>query len=156
MLANRRDRSSGSRVLAGLKRVRQQGKKLGRPKVAPKVENAIRTHLSAGMGILKVAALVGVRSGTVLRVKRGMAVQFGRGRVTIVETVGKHNETGSARPSEPWTRRQRRESSRSRPATPVRKHLARQPYRELAVFADLALHRDRSAMLLRDDIVGDR
>jgi hypothetical protein len=52
------------------------GDKLGRPKVAPKVENAIRTHLSAGMGILKVAALVGVRSGTVLRVKREMAVQL--------------------------------------------------------------------------------
>jgi DNA invertase Pin-like site-specific DNA recombinase len=31
-----------SRVLAGLDRVRQQGKKLGRPKVSPKVENAIR------------------------------------------------------------------------------------------------------------------
>ena len=48
-----------SRVLAGLDRVRQQGKKLGRPKVSPKVENAIRTHLSAGNGILKVAAMVG-------------------------------------------------------------------------------------------------
>ena len=61
-----------SRVLAGLDRVRQQGKKLGRPKVSPKVENAIRTHLSAGNGILKVAALVGVGSGTVQRVKREM------------------------------------------------------------------------------------
>ena len=39
-------------------------------KVSPKVENAIRTHLSAGKGILKVAALVGVGSGTVQRVKR--------------------------------------------------------------------------------------
>ena len=37
-----------------------------------KVENAIRTHLSAGKGILKVAALVGVGSGTVQRVKREM------------------------------------------------------------------------------------
>ena len=61
-----------ARVLAGLDRVRQQGKKLGRPKVSPKVENAIRTHLSAGNGILKVAALVGVGSGTVQRVKREM------------------------------------------------------------------------------------
>jgi len=61
-----------ARVLAGLERVRQQGKRLGRPKVAPKVENAIRTHLSAGNGILKVAALVGVGSGTVQRVKREM------------------------------------------------------------------------------------
>jgi DNA invertase Pin-like site-specific DNA recombinase len=61
-----------ARVLAGLDRVRQQGKKLGRPKVSHKVENAIRTHLSAGKGILKVAALVGVGSGTVQRVKREM------------------------------------------------------------------------------------
>src|ERR1700692_3842254 len=65
-----------ARVLAGLERVRQQGKRLGRPKVAPKVENAIRTHLSAGKGILKVAALVGVGSGTVQRVKREMAEQL--------------------------------------------------------------------------------
>jgi DNA invertase Pin-like site-specific DNA recombinase len=63
-----------SRVLAGLDRVRQQGKKLGRPKVSPKVENTIRKHLEAGNGILKVAALVGVGSGTVQRVKREMAV----------------------------------------------------------------------------------
>jgi hypothetical protein len=41
--------------------------------VQPKVENAIRTHLSAGNGILKVAALVGCGSGTVQRVKREMA-----------------------------------------------------------------------------------
>jgi DNA invertase Pin-like site-specific DNA recombinase len=61
-----------SRVLAGLDRVRQQGKKLGRPKV----ENAIRNHLSAGNGILKVAALVGVGSGTVQRVKREMVEQL--------------------------------------------------------------------------------
>jgi DNA invertase Pin-like site-specific DNA recombinase len=65
-----------ARVLAGLDRVRQQGKTLGRPKVSAKVENAIRTHLSAGTGILKVAALVGVGSGTVQRVKREMAEQL--------------------------------------------------------------------------------
>jgi DNA invertase Pin-like site-specific DNA recombinase len=61
-----------ARVLAGLDRVRQQGKKLGRPKVSSKVENAIRTHLGAGNGILKVAAMVGVGSSTVQRVKREM------------------------------------------------------------------------------------
>src|ERR1700693_546166 len=60
----------------GLDRVRQQGKKLGRPKVSPKVGNAIRTHLSAGNGILKVAAMVGVGGGTVQRVKREMAGQL--------------------------------------------------------------------------------
>ena len=62
-----------SRVLAGLDRVRQQGKKLGRPKTSPKVHTPSGTHLSAGNGILKVAALVGVGSGTVQRVKREMA-----------------------------------------------------------------------------------
>jgi DNA invertase Pin-like site-specific DNA recombinase len=54
-------------------RVRQQGKRLGRPKVAAKVEDAIRTHLRAAHGILKVARMVGCGSGTVQRVKREMA-----------------------------------------------------------------------------------
>ena len=61
-----------ARVLAGRDRVRQQGKKLGRPKVSPNIENAIRAHLSAGNGILKVAALVGAGGGAVQRVKREM------------------------------------------------------------------------------------
>ena len=63
-----------SRVNAGLERVRVLGTKLGHPKkrVSPKIEEAIRSHLSAGNGILKVAALVGVGSGTVQRVKREM------------------------------------------------------------------------------------
>ena len=67
-----------SRVLAGLDRVRQQGKRLGRPKVSPKIEDAIRRHLSAGKGILKVAALVGCGSGTVQRVKREMAGEMAK------------------------------------------------------------------------------
>lgn len=64
------------RVLAGLERVRQQGKTLGRPKVAANVEQAIRTHLKAGNGILKVAKLVGCGSGTVQRVRREMAQEL--------------------------------------------------------------------------------
>jgi DNA invertase Pin-like site-specific DNA recombinase len=60
-----------NRVIAGLERVRQQGKKLGRPKVSTKVEEAIRAHLMAGNGILKVARTVGCGSGTVQRVKGG-------------------------------------------------------------------------------------
>jgi DNA invertase Pin-like site-specific DNA recombinase len=60
------------RVIAGLNRVRQQGKRLGRPKVPPKIEAAIRAHLNAGNGILKTAKLVGVGSGTVQRIKREM------------------------------------------------------------------------------------
>jgi DNA invertase Pin-like site-specific DNA recombinase len=67
------------RVMAGLDRVRQQGNKLGRPKVSPKVEHAIRKHLGAGNGILKVAALVRVGNGTVQRVKREMAEGMAKG-----------------------------------------------------------------------------
>jgi hypothetical protein len=37
-----------------------------------------------------------------------------------------------------------------------RLRLARQPHRELAVVADLAVYSDDAAMLLRDDVVGDR
>jgi DNA invertase Pin-like site-specific DNA recombinase len=63
-----------ARVVAGLNRVREQGiKRLGRPSVGRKVEAAIRQQLGAGHGILKVARLVGVGSGTVQRVKREMA-----------------------------------------------------------------------------------
>jgi DNA invertase Pin-like site-specific DNA recombinase len=64
------------RVKAGLERVRQQGVRLGRPKVSSKVEDAIRRHLRAGNGILKVARMVGCGSGTVQRVKREMAEQL--------------------------------------------------------------------------------
>jgi DNA invertase Pin-like site-specific DNA recombinase len=60
-----------SRVLAGLDRVRAEGKKtLGRPPVGRKVEEAIRQQLGAGHGILKVAKIVGCGSGTVQRVKK--------------------------------------------------------------------------------------
>jgi DNA invertase Pin-like site-specific DNA recombinase len=63
-----------ARVIAGLNRVREQGiKKLGRPSVGRKVEAAIRQQLGAGHGILKVAKIVGVGSGTVQRVRREMA-----------------------------------------------------------------------------------
>ncbi len=44
-----------SRVMAGLDRAKAQGKKLGRPKVGRKVEDAIRERLGAGQGVLKVA-----------------------------------------------------------------------------------------------------
>jgi hypothetical protein len=40
--------------------------------VSPQIKNAIRAHLSAGKGILKVTALAGVGSGTVQRVMREM------------------------------------------------------------------------------------
>ena len=43
------------RVMAGLEGAKAQGVTLGRPKVARKVETAIRARLARGEGILKVA-----------------------------------------------------------------------------------------------------
>ena len=65
------------RVIAGLVRAKEQGKKLGRAKIADEVEAAIRAHLSAGTGIIKTAKLVGVGNGTVARVKAEMALRTG-------------------------------------------------------------------------------
>jgi DNA invertase Pin-like site-specific DNA recombinase len=61
------------RVMAGLARVRAEGKKkLGRPKVGRKVEDAIRVRLSAGDGMLKVSRALGVGVSTVMRVRKAM------------------------------------------------------------------------------------
>jgi DNA invertase Pin-like site-specific DNA recombinase len=65
-----------ARVVAGLNRVREQGiKKLGRPHVGRKTEEAIQQQLRSGHGILKIASTLGVGSGTVQRVKREMTSQ---------------------------------------------------------------------------------
>jgi len=62
-----------ARIIAGINRVRQTpGKRLGRPPVGKKVEEAIRQQLAAGHGLLKVARIVGCGSGTVQKVKRQM------------------------------------------------------------------------------------
>jgi DNA invertase Pin-like site-specific DNA recombinase len=61
------------RVMAGLARVRAEGKKkLGRPRVGGRKEAAIRARLEAGDGRLKVARLLGVGVSTVQRVKAEM------------------------------------------------------------------------------------
>ena len=60
------------RVNAGLKRAVEQGKQLGRPKIAPATEKRILMHLKAGKGILKVARECGVGTGTVHRIARAM------------------------------------------------------------------------------------
>jgi DNA invertase Pin-like site-specific DNA recombinase len=62
-----------SRVNAGLDRARARGVRLGRPKVTGKVEDAIRARLGTGEGILKVAKVLGVGTGTVQRVKAEMS-----------------------------------------------------------------------------------
>ena len=48
------------RVLAGLKRARARGKKLGRPMISPAKERAIRADLAAGLGFRRIMARQGV------------------------------------------------------------------------------------------------
>ncbi len=56
------------RIHAGLSRARNQGKRLGRPRVPYTTERAIRAARAEGKGILKIAREVGVGTGTVQRV----------------------------------------------------------------------------------------
>ena len=58
-----------ARVQAGLKRARSEGKQLGRPRVSPQIEQAIRRELGKGRGIHAVAKTIGVGTGTVQRVR---------------------------------------------------------------------------------------
>jgi DNA invertase Pin-like site-specific DNA recombinase len=65
-----------SRVNAGLKRARANGKILGRPKIAASTETSIRKALAKGdKGILKIAAEFRVGSGTVQRIRAEMATE---------------------------------------------------------------------------------
>jgi DNA invertase Pin-like site-specific DNA recombinase len=61
-----------ARVKAGLDRARADGIRLGRKPVTAKVEAAIRARLATGTGMLKIAAELGVGSGTVQRVAKAM------------------------------------------------------------------------------------
>jgi DNA invertase Pin-like site-specific DNA recombinase len=61
-----------SRIRAGLDRAKSRGVRLGRPKVSPKVEAAIRARLAIGEGVKRVASAVGVGNGTVSRIKAAM------------------------------------------------------------------------------------
>jgi DNA invertase Pin-like site-specific DNA recombinase len=60
------------RVRAGLARAKSEGKKLGRPPIAPELENAIRKALqeSGRPGVRKIAERFGVNAGTVQRISR--------------------------------------------------------------------------------------
>jgi DNA invertase Pin-like site-specific DNA recombinase len=61
------------RVKSGVARARARGKSPGRPMIPAEKEAAIRAALATGAGMLKVAKMVGVGSGTVQRIKAGMA-----------------------------------------------------------------------------------
>jgi DNA invertase Pin-like site-specific DNA recombinase len=76
-----------ARVKAGLERAKQEQmsgkvrrdargrrlKAIGRPRISGATEAAIRERLAAGIGMLTIAAQLGVGSGTVQRVKRELA-----------------------------------------------------------------------------------
>jgi len=57
------------RVKAGLSRARSQGKRLGRPSLAPDKERAVRRLLAKGTGIVKTAKTVGVGVSAVQRIR---------------------------------------------------------------------------------------
>jgi DNA invertase Pin-like site-specific DNA recombinase len=56
------------RVCAGLDKARAKGRRLGRPRVDPSVEEAIRERLATGKGQLAIARDLGVGVSTVRRV----------------------------------------------------------------------------------------
>jgi DNA invertase Pin-like site-specific DNA recombinase len=61
------------RVRAGLKRAKDDGKRLGRPPIAPELENRIREALNKPgrtEGVRKIAERFGVNPGTVQRISR--------------------------------------------------------------------------------------
>jgi DNA invertase Pin-like site-specific DNA recombinase len=61
------------RVRAGLRRAKAEGKKLGRPRIAPDLEERILAALKApgrGEGVRKIAKRFGVDPGTVQRISR--------------------------------------------------------------------------------------
>jgi DNA invertase Pin-like site-specific DNA recombinase len=60
------------RIKAGLKRAVAQGARLGRPKVDVALERKARNQLKKGVGILKVAKMVGLGTGTVQRIEQEM------------------------------------------------------------------------------------
>jgi DNA invertase Pin-like site-specific DNA recombinase len=61
------------RVLAGLKRARTRGKKLGRPMISPTRERAIRADIEAGLGFRRIMARHHVGTSVVQRIKAALA-----------------------------------------------------------------------------------
>jgi DNA invertase Pin-like site-specific DNA recombinase len=60
------------RVRAGLKRAVARGKQLGRPQIDGELERKAQRELRKGMGILSVAKMLHLGTGTVHRIKREM------------------------------------------------------------------------------------
>jgi DNA invertase Pin-like site-specific DNA recombinase len=64
------------RVRAGLARAKSEGKRLGRPRIAPELEERIRKALATPgrPGVRKIAERFGVDPGTVQRISRPRAL----------------------------------------------------------------------------------
>jgi DNA invertase Pin-like site-specific DNA recombinase len=62
------------RVRAGLRRAKDEGKQLGRPRIAPELEQRILAALKSGETIRGAAAKFGVNPSTVQRLKSPFAV----------------------------------------------------------------------------------
>ena len=66
------------RVRAGLRRARDEGKQLGRPRIAPELEERIQAALNersrTGEGVRGIAKRFGVDPSTVQRIARPFAV----------------------------------------------------------------------------------
>ncbi len=60
------------RVKAGLARARNNGKKLGRPKISPEKETRILELRSKGMGMLAIGKELGIGTSTIQRVVKGV------------------------------------------------------------------------------------
>src|SRR6516162_3232464 len=58
------------RVRAGLQRARREGKRLGRPPIADKLAERVRTALAGGMSVRKTAAKFDLNPSTVQRIAR--------------------------------------------------------------------------------------
>lgn len=56
------------RVKAGLARAKAQGKKLGRPRIAPSIERKVHAARTKGMGMKAIARKLGIGTGTVQRI----------------------------------------------------------------------------------------
>ena len=61
------------RIHAGLQRARKAGKVLGRARIDPAIEAAIRRSLEKGRGIRETAREIGVGHGTIQRIKAELA-----------------------------------------------------------------------------------
>jgi DNA invertase Pin-like site-specific DNA recombinase len=70
-----RKKAHKTAIHAGLERALKDGKTLGRPRVAPELEAAIRRSLAKGQSIRAVAKETGAGHGTIQRIKAELGAE---------------------------------------------------------------------------------